>query len=307
LFNFELNVIQLNLQIPSPIKLITKHPGIDMGIQIYIKRDDLIHPEISGNKWRKLKYNIEQAKLLNADTLVTAGGAWSNHLAATAAAGKLLNFKTIGIIRGEEPPQWSSTLLYCKNQGMEFIFKARREFDRLHNSISNDSLNSFQSFYIPMGGDNEWGRLGCEEIMNEISVDFDVFCLPVGTGATLQGVANSCTDKNILGFSALKNPSQHSNELIEWVNNRSDIELYFDNQFGGFAKSSAELDNFIVSFYQQNKIMLDPVYTGKMMFYLFESIKRNQFKNGTSIVCLHTGGLQGIAGYPDLHRRLFTS
>jgi 1-aminocyclopropane-1-carboxylate deaminase len=304
---FDENVLHLNLQIPSPIQLIHQHPGIDKGIQIYIKRDDLIHPEISGNKWRKLKYNIEQAKLRNADTLVTAGGAWSNHLAATAAAGKLLNLKTIGIIRGEEPPKWSATLLYCKSQGMEFIFKARREFDRLHDSISNDTLSTFNSFYIPMGGENEWGRLGCEEIMHEITIDFDVLCLPVGTGTTLQGVSNGCFNKNILGFSALNNPSQQSAELMEFVNDRSNVELYFDDYFGGFAKSAIELEDFIVSFYQQNKIILDPVYTGKMMFHLFEAIKKNQFKNGTTIACLHTGGLQGIAGYPDLHRRLFTS
>jgi 1-aminocyclopropane-1-carboxylate deaminase len=295
------------LQLPSPIQEIIHHPGKNQGIRLYIKRDDLIHPHISGNKWRKLKFNIQHAQNLGANTLISAGGPWSNHLAALAAAGKVFNLKTVGIIRGEAPPTRNSTLQFCQLQGMELHFISRTDFDGLPHSISHILKTYPFSFYIPLGGDNELGIQGCEEIAAEIHAKFDVVCLPVGTGTTLRGVAQSMPHQRVMGFSALKNQAQHSAELVTWLAHNPMVDLSHAYSGKGFAKSTPELEDFIYNFYQQNKIMLEPVYTGKMMYGVFNLIEHGFYNPGASILCLHTGGLQGLAGFPDLHKRLFTS
>lgn len=295
------------LKLPSPLEEIKNHPGIESGIRLYIKRDDLIHPKISGNKWRKLKYNIEEAKAQKAKTLITAGGAWSNHLAATAAAGKLFGFKTIGFVRGEEPQAWSNTLKFCKEHEMKLIFISKKEFDQLPESVSQLLLEYLNAYFIPLGGENDLGIKGCKEIIQEIDIKFDLFCLPVGTGTTLTGIGESIGDKPLIGFSALRDGSQHSAQFLHWVQSHPNVTLTHTYNLGGYAKSCTVLENFIVDFYQQNKIMLEPVYTGKMMFGLYDMITKNEIKQDTTIVCLHTGGLQGLQGFPDLHNRLFTS
>lgn len=295
------------MQLPSPLLLIKSHPGVEMDIKLYIKRDDLIHPEVSGNKWRKLKYNFEEAKINLAKTIITAGGAWSNHLAATAVAGRINGFNTVGIVRGEEPLNWSDTLKFCKAQGMQLIFISRHDFNKLPDYISQYNSRFDQPFFIPMGGENKHGMRGCEEIVSEIEIETDLISLPVGTGTTLQGIAKSAGKRQVLGFSAVKSIVQHSNVFVEWLGHQSNVKLLFDYNFGGFAKSNQVLEKFIIDFYLQNKIILDPVYTGKMIFGLYDMMNKNHFKKGTVIVAIHTGGLQGIKGYPDLHKQLFTN
>src|SRR5688572_18165932 len=168
------------LNLPSPLEELQHFPGKEKGIRIFMKRDDKIHPEISGNKWRKLKYNIENAKEKGASILVTAGGPWSNHLAATAAAGKKLGFKTKAYVRGVEPKEWSDTLNFCRSQGMELNFLSKSTFDSQDLAVEM----SDDEYWIPLGGENDAGVKGCAELMNEITIGFDLITVPVGTGTT---------------------------------------------------------------------------------------------------------------------------
>jgi 1-aminocyclopropane-1-carboxylate deaminase len=295
------------LQLPSPLSQLNHHPGRERGIRIFIKRDDLIHPAISGNKWRKLKWNIEKAKEQRSETLITGGGPWSNHLAATAVAGKLCGFKTIGIIRGQVK-RTTSTLDFCEEHGMQITFASREQFDSMPGDIeSENALQLLNGYFIPLGGENEMGRRGCAEIMQEVEIDFDLVAVSVGTGTTLRGIAESIPQKRVIGFSAVRDHAQHSPEFLHWLLEHPNVELTHNYSCGGFARSTPALDNFIVSFHQQNKIMLEPVYTGKMMMGLFDMIEQEQIKNDSTIIAMHTGGLQGLKGFPDLHKRLFTS
>lgn len=287
-------------KIPSPLEEVRLHPGIDKGIRIYMKRDDLIHPEVSGNKWRKLKYNVEDAQKCNAKTLVTAGGPWSNHLAATSAVGNLLGFKTRAFIRGIEPSLWSDTLQFCTRNNMSFTFLSKAQFDDMNflEQIHADE------YFIPLGGENEFGVKGCAEIVDEIDIAFDVFCTSIGTGTTFMGVGSKILNKKLIGFSSLK-PHQHSSSLMNWVESNRHVSIEYD-RFGGFAKINPALKDFIVAFKANNNITLDPVYTGKMMFELYSLIEKRHIAEGSVVIALHTGGLQGIKGFPDLHNRLFT-
>jgi 1-aminocyclopropane-1-carboxylate deaminase len=291
------------LQLPSPLEQIHHHPGKERGIRIFMKRDDLIHPEISGNKWRKLKYNIENAKAKDVSVLVTAGGPWSNHLAATAAAGNKLGFKTKAFVRGVEPKEWNDTLSFCKSQGMELHFLSKSTFDSQDLAVET----SDDEYWIPLGGENDAGVKGCSELILEIEIDYDLITIPIGTGTTMMGIGNMIPDKSLIGFSALGSPDYDSKRLNDWIQINNHVLVNYDYAFGGFARSISQLDDFIVQFYQQNKIMLEPVYTGKMMFGLFDLIQQGKIVDNTHIVCIHTGGLQGLKGFPDLHSRLFTS
>jgi 1-aminocyclopropane-1-carboxylate deaminase len=250
---------------------------------------------------------MEEAKIKKSSTLITAGGPWSNHLAATAAAGKLLGFKTVGIIRGEEPRQQSSTLLFCSEQGMKFIFIPRKDFDTLPDQLDELLLGYLDAYFIPLGGENHLGIQGCKEIMDEVIWKPDYITVAVGTGTTMRGIGESIQGTELIGFSALKDSSQHSPPFIQWLEDHPEISLLHDYHFGGFARSTQVLEDFIVDFYLQNKIILDPVYTGKMLFGIFDRMKKNMFRESSTILAIHTGGLQGINGFPDLHKRLFTS
>lgn len=295
------------LLIPSPLQEMNVHPGLSVGIRLMMKRDDLIHPEISGNKWRKLKYNIEEAKKQQAKTLISAGGPWSNHLAALAAAGSYLGFKTVGIIRGVKPVNESETLTFCRNHGMELIFMAKPDFDNLPESISQILNNYPDAYFIPLGGDNVQGVKGCMELAGELPFTPDIIAVSVGTGTTLKGIATALPGVRILGFSALKDASQHTHDLLNWVEESPNVQLVYQPNLGGFAKTNKSLNDFIISFHEHTNILLEPVYTGKMMFGLYALIQSDTSLHNKTIVCIHTGGLQGLKGYPDLHKLLFTS
>lgn len=269
-------------------------------ISLTVKREDLIHPLISGNKYRKLKYNIEAAKTQGFDTLLTFGGAFSNHIAATAYAGKLLGLQTIGIIRGEELSQkWqtNATLKRASQQGMQFKFVSREVYRAKQSTAFINALKSeFGSFYIlPEGGSNTLAVKGCEEILTPKDAHFDVICASVGTGGTIAGIINaSSPNQRVLGFPALK--GDFLKEDIRNFTPKENWRLQSEYHFGGYAKVSAELIQFINDFKKQTQIPLDPIYTGKLLFGILDLVKLNHFEPKTQILAVHTGGLQSILG-----------
>ena len=281
---------------------LNQHINLELpnGISLYIKREDLIHPFVSGNKFRKLKYNLLEAKTQNKDTLLTFGGAFSNHIAAVAYAGKDKGFKTIGIIRGDELRDKISenpTLQFAENCGMQFEFVSREEY-RLkgENHFLEKLKMKFGDFYlIPEGGTNELAIKGCEEILTENDADFDFICCAIGTGGTISGIINSVLDhQKVLGFPSLKGDFL-KDEIRNFVQNHN-WELITDYHFGGYGKVNEELIAFINQFYAETKIPLDPIYTGKMVFGVIDLISKNYFPANSKILLIHTGGIQGIQG-----------
>lgn len=269
-------------------------------ISLFIKREDQLHPYISGNKFRKLKYNLAQAKKEKKETLLTFGGAFSNHILAVASAGKEYGFKTIGIIRGEElidKIEDNPTLKKAQGFGMVFDF-VNREIYREKNSLKfiQQLREQYGHFYlIPEGGTNDLAVKGCEEILNSADEEFDYICCAVGTGGTISGIINcSKSSQQVLGFPALKGDFL-TQDIRRFVTN-TNWELITDYHFGGYAKVCEELILFINEFYQRYKIPLDPIYTGKMMFGILDLIDKNYFPKNAKILVIHTGGLQGIAG-----------
>lgn len=269
-------------------------------ISVYIKREDLIHPYISGNKFRKTKYNLLQAKAENQETLLTFGGAFSNHIAAVAFAGKEHGFKTIGIIRGDELGDKISenpTLQFAQDCGMQLEFVSRTDY-RLKNEIGfiEKLKQKFGTFYLlPEGGTNELAVKGCEEILTKDDAKFDYICTSVGTGGTISGIINSIlSHQKVLGFPALKGDFL-KNEIRNFVKNEN-WELITDYHFGGYGKVNPELITFINQFYKENQIPLDPIYTGKMVFGVIDLIRKNYFPENSKILMIHTGGIQGVKG-----------
>jgi 1-aminocyclopropane-1-carboxylate deaminase len=270
------------------------------GISLEIKREDLLHPFISGNKFRKLKYNLLQAKAENQKTVLTFGGAYSNHIAAVAYAGKEQGFKTIGVIRGDELGDKiaeNPTLQFAQECGMQFEFVTREayRFKTEPDFIAN-LQQKFGSFYlVPEGGTNEYAIKGCEEILTEEDAKFDYVCCAVGTGGTISGIINSALPhQKVLGFPALKGDFL-KDEIRKFATNKN-WELINDYHFGGYGKVNEELVQFINQFYKQTQVPLDPIYTGKMVFGVIDLIQKNYFPDNAKILLIHTGGLQGIQG-----------
>ncbi len=277
------------------------------GIELYIKREDLLHPLISGNKFRKLKYNIAQAQKENKKALLTFGGAFSNHILATAAAGKEYEFNTIGVVRGNELKdnyQENSTLSKAEQLGMQFYFIERELYRNKENESFVKTLNEkFGDFYlVPEGGTNELAIKGCEEILSEDDKEFDFVCCAVGTGGTISGIINSSHEnQEIIGFPALKGDFL-SDDICKFVTKKN-WKLILDYHFGGYGKVKPELISFLNQFYEEAKIPLDPIYTGKMMFGIVDLIKKGSFPQKSKILAIHTGGLQGIKGINNLLKK----
>jgi 1-aminocyclopropane-1-carboxylate deaminase len=269
-------------------------------ITLHIKREDLIHPFISGNKFRKLKYNLLQAKAEGKSKLITFGGAFSNHIAAVAYAGKENYLETIGIIRGDELESKISenpTLTFAQNCGMKFEFVTREVYRTKTTPLFIEKLKGYYSdFYlVPEGGTNSLAVKGCEEILTTEDADFTHICCAIGTGGTISGLINSAkANQKIIGFPALKGDFL-SDDIRKFVTN-SNWELQLDYHFGGYAKINEALIRFINDFYKQTNIPLDPIYTGKMMFGIVDLINKGYFPKGAKILAIHTGGLQGIEG-----------
>ena len=269
-------------------------------IQLFVKRIDLIYPFFSGNKYYKLKYNLLESEKQKKDTILTFGGAYSNHIVATAFAAKQKGFKSIGIIRGEKTLPLNDTLSFAKENLMELHYVSRSEYRKKHTEdFINKLKDKFNDFYlIPEGGTNNLAIKGTEEIL-EVNDTHPFICTAIGTGATVSGIINSSSyNQKVLGFPALKGSEDLEKDIRSWTN-KQNCKLITDYHFSGYAKISEELIQFIMDFYHTQNIPLDSIYTGKMMFGIFDLIKKDFFPKGSSVLAIHTGGLQGNKGMND--------
>ncbi|MBW3544275.1 MAG: pyridoxal-phosphate dependent enzyme [Bacteroidetes bacterium] len=291
---------------PTPIQIIEDPLLQAAKVSLHLKRDDLLHQHISGNKWRKLKYNLLEAKLQEHKQLLTFGGAYSNHIAATAAAGKAFGIETIGIIRGEEQLPLNPTLQLASEQGMQLHYLDRETYRQKEEQLGHLRGRFGDFYYVPEGGSNALAVKGCAEIVGELEVQaYDFIAVACGTGGTLAGiVAGLNRRRQALGFPVLKGGSflkAEIDRLTEAYNGQlyHNYQLMPDYHFGGYAKWTPELVNFINDFKRWYAIALDPVYTGKLLYGIFDLVKRGWFKPGTRLLAVHTGGLQGIKGFNE--------
>jgi 1-aminocyclopropane-1-carboxylate deaminase len=268
----------------------------DAGVRLSVKCEYLNHPFISGNKWWKLKYNLEEAARLGKKKLLTFGGAYSNHIYAMAAAANELGFELVGIIRGEETLPLNSTLAFAKGKGMQLHYVTREDYRKKTEPDFQKKLTDlFGDFYlIPEGGTNELAVKGVAEFANSLlrELKFDYLSLPVGTGGTIAGIISGLdAEKKIIGFPALKG-AQFLEREIRTYTDKENWQLMYDYHFGGYAKSTKELTDFMEQFERAHNIPLDPIYTAKMMFGIFDLVKQGFFKRGSTLLIVHTGGLQ---------------
>lgn len=270
---------------------------------VFMKPEYLNHPYVSGNKLRKLKYNLLEAQTQQKTTVLTFGGAFSNHIAALAYAGQEKGIRTIGVIRGEElenSKPLNATLSFAKSCGMQFKFVTREAYRNKTTEFFIEGLqNEFGDFYlIPEGGTNDLAVKGCEEILTEDDKKFNYICCPVGTGGTISGLINSShPNQKIIGFPALKGDFLRE-EISKFVT-RTNWELNTEYHFGGYAKINEDLIHFINQFKSRYEVPLDPIYTGKMMFGIYDLMAKGYFEKDSKILAIHTGGLQGIDGMND--------
>ena len=273
-----------------------KHPLLDKHkLRVMVKRDDLLHPIITGNKWRKLKYILEHALSLDYDHLLSMGGPYSNHLHALAWIGHALDLKTTAFIRGEQVS--NRTLEDCKQWGMKLIFVSRSEFRELRQFKAHDSVPAkrLQGYWIAEGGSNSLALKGMAEIYSELSVPFTTMMLALGTGTSMAGILNQLPDnKKLLGIACLKGEKflEHDIQTLSGVAKSSYWHCCHDYHFGGFAKQNDSLKQFVENFNQQHCIEIEPVYTGKLFYALFDLIENNYFDNGEDILVLHSGGIR---------------
>ena len=296
-----------------PIQEIKDDILITNNVSLFIKREDLIHSKISGNKWRKLKYNFEYFFKNDFTEIVTFGGPFSNHIAATAAAGKICGVETIGIIRGEPHANINSTLSDASKNGMIIKFVSRSAYrDKTASKEVIDILNELSNPYlIPEGGDNRLGLIGCSEITKN-TTGFDLYVAPCGTGSTIGGMISGLEGKGwVIGIPVLKGMNNLSREIDDklfrlGINNTGNWSLNNDYHFGGYAKSTIELTDFISNFWKSHQVKLDPIYTGKAMYGLFDMIRSGKIQN-KRVLFVHTGGLQGVKGFEKRYRvKLFS-
>tara|TARA_R110002072_G_scaffold302668_1_gene487157 strand:+ start:10108 stop:11022 length:915 start_codon:yes stop_codon:yes gene_type:complete len=279
------------------------------GIRLLVKRDDLIHPVVSGNKWRKLKYNVELCKARKNKGILTFGGAFSNHLVATAATCQSLGVESIGIVRGEELNESSNqTLIDCKNLGMQLIFTTRSEYKSRNEKVFIERMSiKYPNFLIvPEGGANYHGIVGCQEILKEVDEDIDHVFVAQGTSTTSCGIAMSLKEEQQLhvvpvlkGYQSLSEMNDlflkggiNGDDIVELLNR---VKVHDQYHFGGYGKFTEGLLFFIANFFRNNRLKLDQVYTGKVMFALLDIIQSDYYDNST-VLFVHTGGLQGLRG-----------
>jgi len=273
-------------------------------LSVSMLRLDTIHPIVSGNKIFKLYYFLEEAKNSIHKKIITFGGAYSNHLAATAYACKEVGVKCIGFVRGEKPKELSHTLLFCLQNEMQLEFISRESYKKINKENFLQSLKNIYGDHIliPEGGFSQKGANGAKLICNYFNLkNFSHVCCAIGTATTFAGLINGNNNETeIIGFSVLKNLNDIEERLIFLgVEPSKKYSGIHDYHFGGYAKKNTDLISFINSFYQDNKIPLDFVYTGKMMFGVYDLIEKKYFPEGSNILCIHTGGLQGNNSLPE--------
>ncbi|TAG85945.1 MAG: pyridoxal-phosphate dependent enzyme [Bacteroidetes bacterium] len=270
-------------------------------IEVFLYRLETIHENLGGNKYFKLKYNLEEAKKQQKNTILTFGGAYSNHIFATASAGNIFDFKTIGIIRGEETLPLNPTLTHAKEQGMNIVYCDRTSFKTLKLPSSSEYWQQKMGeniYFLPEGGANIWAVKGCAEIMNDCSIKPDFVCLPCGTGGTLAGVIVGNNDAKIIGFPVLKGGDFIENDCIALIKDyfsyfdiaqkKTNFELQTNYHFGGYAKTNVILKTFMTQFYEKYNIVLDEVYTAKCIFGVYDLATKKYFPPKTKILIINT-------------------
>jgi len=286
--------------IHSPIEPLDLPLFDDKSLMVDIKRDDKIHPFISGNKWRKLKYVLQSASRARKTHLVTFGGAWSNHLLATACAGATFGFKTTAFVRGEAVS--NPNLSLCKVYGMELRFVSRTAYRDKPLLYEQHFASDTEAYFVDEGGYSVDGAKGCAEIIDELPHAYDhIFCA-CGTGTTIAGLLHGCASRALetqLHGVAVLAGGNFIPDAVRALYPEAQLDRltsHMDYQFGGYAKTSPDLNVFIRQFTAQTGILIEPVYTGKLFYGVFDLAKRDYFQAGDRILIVHTGGLTGILG-----------
>ena len=293
--------MHIDLEFYSPVQQIHEKLFDEQGLKLFIKRDDLIDPIISGNKWRKLKFVLRDARSLGKSHLVTFGGAYSNHLLATAAAAAKFGFSSTGIVRGEEVN--NDTLFLCRLYGMNLLFTDRDSYRDKLALFTQYFGSDTDAYFIDEGGASVLGAQGVSELIGELPETFDhIFCA-CGTGTSAAGIINGISDAklstNFHGVPVLKNGEFLRTDIDAYLNNPADYKLHTDYHFGGYAKTDEALISFIKNFTSSTGILIDPVYTGKMLFAIYDLTAKSFFKPGDRILAVHTGGIWGMLGMKE--------
>lgn len=262
-----------------------------------VLRLDKINPVISGNKWFKLRYYLEEARSQHKKGIITFGGAWSNHIIATAAACQMNGLRSIGIIRGEEPRRFSPTLLRAIEAGMQPVFISRSEY---RSREIPASIQPEEYYIINEGGYGIMGARGASTILDHCGDDYTHYCCAVGTGTMMAGIINrSQAEQKTIGISVLKNNTGLKEMVQALIVNKTDNwELIHDYPFGGYAKHQPALLEFMNKFYGQTGIPSDFVYTGKLFYSINDLVEKNYFPAGSRLLLVHSGGLQGNESLP---------
>ena len=298
--------------IPSPLeKLDLSSFGVNQ--KVYIKRDDLIHPIVSGNKWRKLNYNFRFYFDNNYSGVISMGGAFSSHIQSLSLICSLKKIPCVIFIRGQKPKIPNDILRQCEMNNTKLVYLSKKDYSN-NKTVHDIKMNNWPNyFFIPEGGSNRYGIEGCQEIINEIDIEYDEIFCEVGTGTTLAGLASSCNkNKKVCGVVVLKGAEKINDQIEKNYFNlfnqslNNNIKYLHQYHFGGYAKHSMELINFILIFYKETDIKTDPIYSGKLFFALIDQLKKDDDQNKTIIV-LHSGGLSGIPGYENRYKlKLFS-
>jgi 1-aminocyclopropane-1-carboxylate deaminase len=293
--------MDIDLQFHSPVHQIEDELFDKKGLQVFIKRDDLIHPIISGNKWRKLKYLLKKAQSESKAHLVTFGGAYSNHLLATDAAAAKFGFKATGLVRGESVD--NDTLFLCRLHGMNLLFTDRESYRDKPALFKKHFSNDPDAFFIDEGGASAEGAKGCSELIDELPETYDhIFCA-CGTGTTAAGIINGIQSHGLpTEFHAVpvfKNGGFIEEEIDKFLTVPVDYELHTGYHFGGYGKTEEQLIEFIKQFVASTGILIEPVYTGKMLFAVYDLAAKDHFKPGSRILAIHSGGIWGLLGLKD--------
>ncbi|WP_091507820.1 1-aminocyclopropane-1-carboxylate deaminase/D-cysteine desulfhydrase [Flexibacter flexilis] len=307
------SIISDEFLLPSPLVRLEDEYTSAAGVALYLKREDLIHQQISGNKYRKLFYNLHQARAEGKQTLLTFGGAYSNHIYATAAAGYLHGFQTIGVIRGEATEPLNETLAFAQAAGMRLHYASREAYRHKTEAEFIEKLrHEFGDFYlVPEGGSNAFAVRGCEQIISELEQEFDYVACACGTGGTLAGLVVGLLQQNkkanVLGVPVLKGADFLYQDIAKLLADYQQVynidynlpqaaaarfELFLDYHFGGYAKRNQDLDKFIVWFQAKHDVPIEFVYTGKILFGIYDLIKKEYIRKGQKVVIIHTGGLR---------------
>ncbi len=290
--------MNIDFEIFSPVHQIQDKLFDEHGLKVFIKRDDMIHPIISGNKWRKLKYLLKQAQTENKTHLVTFGGAYSNHLLATAASAAKFGFKSTGFVRGEEVN--NDTLFLCRLHGMNLIFTDRESYRDKSALFSKHFSDYPDAFFIDEGGASPLAAKGCSELINELTDRYDhIFCA-CGTGTTAAGIINGIAQHQFKtqfhGVPVLKKGEFLRNDIDHFLTEPAEYQLHTEYHFGGYGKVTDELIEFVKQFVASTGILIEPIYMGKMLYALYDLIEKKHFATGSRILVIHTGGIWGLLG-----------